>query len=122
MLTPGAGHRGDLSLEHRLHDRHAPRDAPRLAGALWDHTGGSLSCTSGATAAGFAGAGGALGAQGWSVVPDPSNGTGCLTPRMAALYTQLVTRGWHPACYRHSDPVAHSDHPLGKACDAPPGS
>ena len=63
------------------------------AGALWDHTGGSLSCTTGATAASFAGAGGAFGAQGCSVVPDPSTGTGCLTPRMAALYTELVTRG-----------------------------
>jgi len=93
-----------------------------VAGALWDHTGGALSCTSGATAASLAGAVGAIGAQGCSVVPDPSTGTGCLTPRMAALYTQLVTGGWHPSCYRPSDPVAHSDHPLGKACDAPPGS
>ena len=92
-----------------------------VAGALWDHTGGASSCTTGATAASFAGAG-AFGAQGCSVVPDPSTGTGCLTPRMAALYTQLVTRGWHPSCYRPSDPVAHSDHPLGRACDAPPGS
>ena len=41
---------------------------------------------------------------------------------MAALYTQLVTVGWHPSCYRPSDPVAHSDHPLGKARDAPPGA
>jgi hypothetical protein len=98
----------------------APHSA-LVAGALWDHTGGSLSCTSGATATGFADAG-AFGAQGCSVVPDPSTGTGCLTPRMAALYTQLVTGGWHPSCYRPSDPVAHSDHPLGKACDAPPGS
>jgi len=56
------------------------------------------------------------------VVPDPSTGTGCLTPRMAALYSQLVTGGWHPACYRPSDPAARSDHPLGKACDAPPGT
>jgi len=94
-----------------------------VAGALWDHTGGSLSCTSGATAASFTGSGGgAFGALGCSVVPDPSTGTGCLTPRMAALYTQLVTGGWHPSCYRPSDPVAHSDHPLGKACDAPPGT
>jgi len=93
-----------------------------VAGALWDHTGGALSCTSGATAASFAGAGGAFGAQGCSVVPDPSTGTGCLTPRMAALYTELVTAGWHPSCYRPSDPVVHSDHPLGKACDAPPGT
>ncbi len=29
---------------------------------------------------------------------------------------------WYPSCYRPSDPVAHSDHPLGKACDAPPGT
>jgi len=94
-----------------------------VAGALWDHTGGALSCTSGATAASFTGAGGAaLGAQGCSVVPDPCTDTGCLTLRMAALYTQLVTGGWHPSCYRPSDPVARSDHPLGKACDVPPGS
>jgi len=65
---------------------------------------------------------GAFGAQGCSVVPDPSTGTGSLTPRMAALYTQVVTGGWHPSCCRPSDPVAHSDHSLGKACDAPPGS
>jgi len=94
-----------------------------VASALWDHTGGALSCASGATAASFTGSGGgAFGAQGCSVVPDPSTGTGCLTPRMAALYTQLVTAGWHPSCYRPSDPVAHSDLPLGKACDAPPGA
>jgi len=31
-----------------------------VAGALWDHTGGVLSCTSGATAASFAGAGGGV--------------------------------------------------------------
>ncbi len=41
---------------------------------------------------------------------------------MAALRTELVTGGWHPSCYRPSDPVAHSDHPVGRACDAPPGS
>ena len=62
-----------------------------VAGALWDHTGGALSCTSGAV-----GAVGAIGAQGCSVVPDPSTGTGCLTPRMAALYTELVTGGLAP--------------------------
>jgi hypothetical protein len=43
-----------------------------VAGALWDHTSGALSCTSGATAASYTGAGGAFGAQGCSVVPDPS--------------------------------------------------
>jgi hypothetical protein len=41
---------------------------------------------------------------------------------MAALHTELVTGGWHPSCYRPSDPVAHSDHPRGRACDPPPGS
>jgi len=92
-----------------------------VAGVLWDHTGGSLSCTTGATAASFTAGGGALGAQGCSVVPDPSTGTGCLTPRMAALYTELVTGGWHPSCYRPSDPVAHSDHPLGGWCLLPRG-
>ncbi len=56
------------------------------------------------------------------MVPEPSADTGGLTPRLAALYTQLVTRGWHPSCYRSSDPVAHSNHPLGKACDAPPAA
>jgi len=93
-----------------------------VADALWDHTSGALTCTTQATSASFAGAGGGFPAQPCSVVPDPSTGTGCLTPRMAALYTQLVAQGWHPDCYRPSDPVAHSDHPLGKACDAPPGS
>jgi len=93
-----------------------------VAGALWDHTSGALTCTTQATSASFAGAGGGFPAQACSVVPDPSTGTGCLTSRMAALYTQLVAQGWHPDCFRPSDPVAGSDHPLGKACDAPPGS
>jgi len=92
------------------------------ADALWDHTSGALTCTTVATSVSFGGAGGGFPAQACSVVPDPSTGTGCLTPRMAALYTQLVAQGWHPDCYRPSDPVAHSDHPLGRACDAPPGS
>jgi len=93
-----------------------------VTGALWDHTSSALTCTTAATAAGFAGTGGGFPAQACSVVPDPSTGTGCLTPRMAALYTQLVAQGWHPDCYRPSDPVAGSDHPLGRACDTPPGS
>ncbi len=93
-----------------------------VADALWDSTSGALTCTTAATSVSFGGAGGGFPAQPCSVVPDPSTGTGCLTPRMAALYTQLVAQGWHPDCYRPSDPVAHSDHPLGRACDAPPGS
>ena len=93
-----------------------------VAGALWDSTSGALTCTTQATSASFAVADGRLLPQACSVVPDPSTGTGCLTPRMAALYTQLVAQGWHPDCYRPSDPVAGSDHPLGKACDAPPGT
>jgi len=41
---------------------------------------------------------------------------------MAALHTELVTGSWHPSCYRPSDPVAHTDRPRGKACNAPPGA
>ena len=93
-----------------------------VAGALWDGTGGRLVCTSTPVGGAFGGPGGAFAPQACSVVPDPSTGTGCLTPRMAALYAQLVGQGWHPGCFRPSDPVAGSDHPLGKACDAPPGA
>ena len=69
-----------------------------IARALWDHTGGSLSCTSGANAAGFAGAGGAWGAQGLVQcgagpvhrhrLPDPADG-----------------RAVHPARHRRLAPV-----------------
>ena len=93
-----------------------------VAGALWDGTGGRLVCTSAPGGGVFGGLGGAFAPQGCSVVPDPSTGVGCLTPRMAGLYAQLVGQGWRPACFRPSDPVAGSDHPLGRACDAPPGS
>jgi len=41
---------------------------------------------------------------------------------MASVYTQLVAQGWHPGCFRPSDAVPGSDHPLGKACDVPPGT
>jgi len=55
-----------------------------VADALWDHTSGALTCTTAATSVSFGGAGGGFPAQACSVVPDPSTGTGCLTPRMAA--------------------------------------
>lgn len=82
---------------------------------------GALPCAPGpAGGGGFTGPGGPFTPQACSVAPDPSTGTGCLTPRMAALYRQLVARGWHPGCYRPTDAVPGSDHPLGRACDAPP--
>jgi len=53
----------------------------------------------------------------WPIASSPPS----ISP-MAALHTELVTGSWHPSCYRPSDPVAHTDHPRGKACNAPPGA
>ena len=90
---------------------------PDLARSL--PAGGGLPCAPG-SAGGFTGSGGPFTPEACSVVPDPSTGAGCLTPRTATLYRELVAQGWKPGCFRPSDPVAGSDHPLGRACDAPP--
>ena len=90
-----------------------------VARALWGTSSSTLSCRTTQISGTFTGAGAA---QACSVIPDPSTGTGCLTPRMATLYTHLLGQGWRPGCFRPSDPVAGSDHPLGRACDVPPGS
>lgn len=94
--------------------------ATAITTALWDGTTGTLQCT--AAGGPLTGPGGTFPPEACSVVPDPSTGRGCLTPRMLNIYAQLVAQGWHPGCYRPGDPVPGSDHPQGKACDAPPGA
>jgi hypothetical protein len=50
-----------------------------------------------------------------SIVPDPTTGTGCLTPRTLHLVQQATAAGWpEPGCYRVDD---HGEHPRGRACD-----
>ncbi|GAA0479922.1 hypothetical protein Aca07nite_87610 [Actinoplanes capillaceus] len=50
-----------------------------------------------------------------SVVPDPTTGRGCLTPRTLNLVQQTTADGWPtPNCYRVDD---HGEHPKGRACD-----
>lgn len=70
----------------------------------------------------FTGPGG-VDPQACSVLPDPSSGRGCLTPRMLNLYTQLVAQGWTGiACWDPHLQNPNSDHPLGRACDVTLGA
>ncbi|GAA1616483.1 hypothetical protein GCM10009789_83120 [Kribbella sancticallisti] len=54
-----------------------------------------------------------------SVVPDPSNGRGCVTPRTAAWIMQARTalRGQGMSCWDAHAWNPTSDHPRGRACD-----
>jgi hypothetical protein len=53
-----------------------------------------------------------------SIVPDPSTGRDCVTPRTAALIMQLRAAGYRRiACWDEHAWNPTSDHPLGKACD-----
>jgi len=81
---------------------------------------GELSCspTGGGS---FTGPGGTFAPQACSVIPDPSTGRGCLTPRMLALETQLKAQGWRLSCWDAHAWNPTSDHPLGRACDVFPG-
>ncbi|WP_275407969.1 hypothetical protein [Actinoplanes regularis] len=50
-----------------------------------------------------------------SIVPDPTTGTGCLTPRTFHFVQQATTAGWpKPGCWDDRD---KGEHPLGRACD-----
>lgn len=50
-----------------------------------------------------------------SIIPDPTTGTGCLTPRTLHLVQQATAAGWpKPSCFRVDD---HGEHPKGRACD-----
>jgi len=53
-----------------------------------------------------------------SIVPDPTTGHGCLTPRTATLVAQLRAAGYRRiACWDAHEWNPNSDHPRGKACD-----
>jgi hypothetical protein len=50
-----------------------------------------------------------------SIRPDPTTGTGCLTPRTLNLAVQTKAAGFpEPSCFREDD---HGEHPLGRGCD-----
>lgn len=50
-----------------------------------------------------------------TIAPDPTTGSGCITPRLAHLVTQSTTAGYpKPGCYR---PGHRGEHPKGRACD-----
>jgi hypothetical protein len=49
------------------------------------------------------------------IIPDPTTGIGCITPRTLHLVQQAASAGWpKPGCYRVDD---HGEHPKGRACD-----
>jgi len=53
--------------------------------------------------------------EGCSIRPDPTSGTGCVTPRLLYLVQQAGAAGFpKPGCYRVDD---HGEHPKGRACD-----
>jgi hypothetical protein len=50
-----------------------------------------------------------------SIRPDPTTGTGCVTPRLLHLVRQASAAGFpKPNCFRVDD---HGEHPKGRACD-----
>ncbi|MDG4760374.1 hypothetical protein [Micromonospora sp. WMMD710] len=50
-----------------------------------------------------------------AIRPDPTTGTGCVTPRLLHLVQQTTSAGFpKPGCYRIDD---HGEHPKGRACD-----
>ncbi|MCM4078255.1 hypothetical protein [Paractinoplanes hotanensis] len=50
-----------------------------------------------------------------SIRPDPTTGSGCITPRVLHLVQQATAAGFgEPGCYRVDD---HGEHPRGRACD-----
>ncbi|MCE0540392.1 lytic transglycosylase domain-containing protein [Kineosporia rhizophila] len=53
-----------------------------------------------------------------TIAPDPTTGTGCITPRTANLVTHLRNSGWNQVtCWDEHAWNPTSDHPLGRACD-----
>jgi len=81
---------------------------------------GALPCAPGSTGP-LTGPGGSFPAEACSVVPDPTTGRGCLTPRMLNIATQLKSQGWSISCWDAHAWNPTSDHPLGRACDVFPG-
>jgi hypothetical protein len=54
-------------------------------------------------------------AEGCIIRPDPTTGSGCVTPRLLHLVQQATAAGYpKPSCYRVDD---HGEHPKGRACD-----
>jgi hypothetical protein len=54
-------------------------------------------------------------AENCTVRPDPTTGSGCVTPRLLHLVQQATDAGFgKPGCYRVDD---HGEHPRGRACD-----
>jgi hypothetical protein len=92
--------------------------AGAITTALWDGTSGTLQCTSSGP---VTGPGGSFPPEACSVRPDPTNGRGCLTPRMLNVATQLMAQGWTISCWDEHAWNPSSDHPKGKACDVFPG-
>jgi hypothetical protein len=91
---------------------------PDLASKL--PAGGGAACVPGATGV-ITGPGAGLGNDACSVVPDPTTGRGCLTPRMANIATQLAAQGWRISCWDAHAWNPRSSHPRGQACDVFPG-
>lgn len=88
--------------------------------ALWAGTAGTVSCAP-VSGGPITGPGGTFPAEACSVVPDPTTGRGCLTPRTLNLALQLKAQGWSLTCWDAHAWNPTSDHPLGRACDAFPG-
>lgn len=58
---------------------------------------------------------GSLPQEGCTIRPDPTTGTGCVTPRLLHLVQQATAARFpKPSCYRVDD---HGEHPQGRACD-----
>lgn len=93
--------------------------ATAVTAALWLGADGSLNCTNGGVPA--TGSGGPFPPEACSVVPDPTTGRGCLTPRMLNVASQLLAQGWSISCWDAHEWNPTSDHPLGQACDVFPG-
>jgi hypothetical protein len=89
---------------------------PDLAATL--PAGGELPC---APTGALTGPRGPPGPEACSVVPDPTTGRGCLTPRTAHLAAQLQAQGHTLSCWDAHAWNPASDHPRGRACDVFPG-
>lgn len=93
-----------------------------VAGALWSGTSGALICNSTPNGTTVGGPGGEFTPEACSVVPDPTTGRGCVTPRTLNLATQLLAQGWRLTCWDPHPWAPRSDHPVGLACDVYPGA
>ena len=93
-----------------------------VAAALWSGTTSSLICNSTPNGTTVGGPGGAFTPEACSIVPDPTTGRGCVTPRTWNLARQLVAQGWRLTCWDPHPWAPRSDHPVGLACDVYPGA